>query len=422
MLAYQRTGNIPCEQWRSAGRTTIALTAAMLLAGCSIFGNDEDKELEPSELLDFEQQLDVRRLWSEKVGKGTEFLRVGLSPAGDGNRVYAASYDGNVVAFNPDNGRRLWRVETDVTLSAGPGVGGGRVVVGGYDGDLIALNAEDGTELWRRNIAGETLSKPVVLENDVIVYTIDGRLQVFSAFDGSERWSLDQSLPALTQRGASTPVVVGSWVIAGFDNGRLVASNLSDGVTRWEAIMTPPSGRSDLERLADVDGQLAAVGQDVYASGYNGRIAALAAESGEALWAREISTHTGVAADWNNVYAVVDDGELIALLRRNGTDVWRQDGLLRREPTAPVAFNTAVVVGDFEGYVHFFSNFDGRPVARVRHGNGMISGAPVVMGDKLFVQNEKGSVAAYTVRVPERPNDAAGDDEGDTDAEVSEDN
>ena len=105
----------------------------------------------------------------------------------------------------------------------------GLVVVGGYDGDLIALNAEDGSVLWRRNIAGETLSRPVVLQEAVIVYTIDGRLQVFSAFDGSEQWTLDQSLPALTQRGASTPVVGGSWVIAGFDNGRLVASNLSDG-------------------------------------------------------------------------------------------------------------------------------------------------------------------------------------------------
>jgi hypothetical protein len=65
-----------------------------------------------------------------------------------------------------------------------------------------------------------------------------------------------------------------------------------------------------------------------------------------------------------------------------------------------------VVVGDFEGYVHFLSNFDGSPVARVRLGKGMISGAPVVMGDKLFVQRETGSIAAYTVRVPERPGTA----------------
>jgi outer membrane protein assembly factor BamB len=383
-------------------RVAIVAAAALFITGCSLFGKDKDKELEPSELLDFEQTLDVRRLWSEKIGGGSEFLRIGLSPAGDGNRVYAASYDGNVVALNPDNGRRIWRVETDLMLSSGPGVGEGLVVVAGYDGDLLVLKSADGTEVWRKNIAGESLSRPLVYENNVIVYTIDGRLRVFSAFDGTERWAADQSLPALTQRGASTPVVVGTSVIAGFDNGRLVATTLDDGVTKWEAILTPPSGRSDLDRLADVDGSIAAVGQDVYASGYNGRIAALAAESGDILWERDISTHVGVSADWNNIYAVGDDGEVIALLRRNGTDVWRQDGLLRREPTAPVAFSTAVVVGDFEGYVHFFSNFDGRPVARLRHGKGMISGAPVVMGNKLFVQNESGSVAAYAVRTPER--------------------
>jgi outer membrane protein assembly factor BamB len=62
-----------------------------------------------------------------------------------------------------------------------------------------------------------------------------------------------------------------------------------------------------------------------------------------------------------------------------------------------------VVVGDFDGYVHFFSNFDGRPVARVRVGKGMISGSPVVMGDKLFVQSESGALSAYQVRGQERP-------------------
>lgn len=385
---------------RSFCRTAISAPAAILLAGCGIFGDDADEALEPVELLEFEESLDVRRLWSEKLGDGTEFLRIGLSPAGDGNRIFAASYDGKVSAYDPESGRRAWRTETDVVLSAGPGVGDGLVVVAGYDGDLIALRTEDGSEAWRTNISGESLARPIVRGDAVVIYTIDGRLRVFSAFDGTERWSLEQSLPALTQRGSSTPVIVGSSIISGFDNGRLVATNLADGALEWEAILTPPSGRSDLDRLADVDGTMAAVGQDIYASGYNGRIASLAAESGEILWAREISTHVGLTADWNNIYAVGDGGEIVALLRRNGTDVWRQEGLLRREPTAPVAFSTAVVVGDFEGYVHFFSNFDGRPVARVRVGKSMISGAPVAIGDKLFVQSETGVLAAFTVPVP----------------------
>jgi len=381
----------------------LVLVSTTSLSGCAIFGGDEDEELLPLKLEDFDESLDVRRQWSGKVGKGSEALRIGLSPAGDGNRVYAASYDGNVVAFNPENGRHVWRVETETVLSSGPGVGGGLVVVAGYDGDLVALRAEDGNEVWRINISGESLARPIVGDDEVIVYTIDGRLRVFSAFDGSERWAFEQGLPALTQRGSSSPILVGSTIICGFDNGRLMALDLQNGTPEWEAILAPPSGRSDLERLSDVDGSITSIGQDVYAAGYNGRVASLAAESGQVLWARDVSSPAGVSADWNNIYTVGDEGEVIALLRRNGDDVWRYEGLLRREPTPPVPFSTAVVVGDFEGYVHFLSNFDGRVMARERVGKGMISGVPLVMGDSLFVQSENGDIAAYVVRLPERP-------------------
>ncbi len=383
-------------------RLALVFLAATALAGCGIFG-DDDEELGPTELLDFEETLDVRRVWSAKVGDGTEFLRIALSPAGDGNRVYAASYDGKVTAYDPQDGDRIWRSEVDAVLSAGPGVGDGIVVVAGYDGDLIALSAEDGTVLWRINIAGESLARPLIANNSVVVYTIDGRLHVYSAFDGTQRWSIEKSLPALTLRGSAPPIMVGTTIIAGFDNGRLLAISLDDGTEHWEAILTPPSGRSDLDRLADVDGTMAAVGQDVYATGYHGRVASLAVESGQVLWGREISGLSGLAADWNNVYLVGEQGELVALLRRNGDDVWRQEALIRREPTAPVVFGTAVVVGDFEGYVHFFSNFDGRPVARRRVGKGMISHAPVVIGGRLYVQSESGTLSAFEIRLPQRP-------------------
>lgn len=390
-------------QWLGSRAAAALVLIAFALSACGIFGDDEDEEVQPAELLEFDGTLDVRRAWSQKLGKGSEFLRIGLRPAGDGNRVYAASYDGNINAFDPDTGRRAWRIETDTILSAGPGVGDGYVVVAGYDGDVIALHAEDGAEAWRINIGAETLANPSIRNNVIAIYTIDGRLRTFSAFDGSEIWSLEQTLPALTQRGSSTPIFVGTSVISGFDNGRLVASRLADGTTQWEAILTPPSGRSDLDRLADVDGAIAAVGQDIYASGYNGRTAAIAAESGQVLWDRDISSHAGLAADWNNIYAVGNTGEIIALLRRNGADVWRQDALLYREPTPPVVFSSAVVVGDFEGYAHFFSITDGQPVARVRVGKDMISSAPAVLGDKLFVQSESGELAAFFVRQAERP-------------------
>ena len=171
----------------------------------------------------------------------------------------------------------------------------------------------------------------------------------------------------------------------------------------------PPTGRSDLDRLADIDGDLAVVGQDVYASGYQGRVASFAAESGQILWDRELSSYEGVTADWNNIYSTLDTGEIVALNRRNGAEVWRQNALLRREPTVPVSFRSAVVVGDLEGYVHFFSNVNGEPVARVRAGKEAIIGTPLVVADTLLVQSDDGTVSAWVVKEPKRPKDRAPD-------------
>jgi outer membrane protein assembly factor BamB len=285
-------------------------------------------------------------------------------------------------------------------------------VVASSDGHLICLAADDGREIWRAALAGESIAAPLIRDDSVVVYTIDGRLGARSLFDGRERWTLEQVLPPLTLRGTAPPIIVGTTVVAGFDNGRLIASGLTDGSTRWEVMLSPPTGRSDLERLSDVDGALAAVGQDIYASAYQGRLAALAVESGQILWTREIPTHIGLTADLENLYVISETGELIALQRNNGSELWRLDRLLRRQPTAPVVFMNTVVVGDFEGYVHFFSNADGSPVARVRVGKGMLSGPPAVIGGRLYVQSESGQLAVFEVQPAAEPKAAGRNDTG----------
>ncbi|NIA28000.1 MAG: outer membrane protein assembly factor BamB [Desulfobulbaceae bacterium] len=381
-------------------RVTGLLTSAMVLSACSMFGDDDEKALEPRELSKIVTTVDIKRAWRVKVGGDAEFLRVALQPVGDGNRIYAASIDGNVVALDPATGREHWRTKLDIGLSAGPGVGENLVVVAGSDGYLIALDADTGVERWRVDVTGESLARPAIKDNVVIVLTIDNRLRALSAFDGSERWVFEQSTPLLTMRGSATPAIIGSTVVAGFDNGRLAAVDIASGDVVWEALLAPPSGRSDLERLSDVDGLISVVGQDLYAAGYQGKLAALASESGQVLWVREVSSFEGVSADWINVYTVNEEGELIALSRNNGTEAWRQDALLRREPTLPVPFHTTVAVGDLDGYLHFFSTIDGKPVARLKVDGNAISNDPVVVADRLYVQSDSGSLSAYVVQQP----------------------
>lgn len=378
-----------------------------LLSACGIFG-DKDEELEPKELVNFKQSLKVKRLWGAKVSGNAEFLRVALRPVGDGTRVYAAGYGGVVAAFDAETGRQIWRAKLDTELSAGPGIGEDRVAVVARNGDAILFDASTGAEVWRASVAGESLARPLISGETVVIQTIDNRMQALSIFDGRSLWSLEQSTPSLTMRGSADPVVVSTTVIGGFDNGRLVAADLGSGDVVWESLLSPPTGRSDLDRLSDIDGAIAVVGQDIFAVGYQGRLAAVAAESGQVLWSREVSSYEGVSADWSSVYTINDQGEIIALAKRDGVESWRNDDLLRREPTLPTPYHTTVVVGDLEGYVHFFSNLKGTPVARLKLGSSAISNAPIVVGNRLYVQNDAGMLAAYEV-VDERPKRQAPD-------------
>ena len=393
---------------KKAVRIIGLIAAGSLLASCGLFG-DEEEELEPMELVDIDQVLKVKKIWSSKVGGKSEFLRVALRPASDGSRIYAASYDGNVTAYDPESGSQVWRTELDIELTAGPGVGEGYLVVVAKDGFAVLLNTSTGEEVWRADVAGESLAKPLIKGNSVIIQTIDNRLQALSLFDGDSRWSIVQTSPALTMRGSSSPVIIGNTVIAGFDSGRLVAADVDTGTISWESLLSPPKGRSDLDRLSDIDGAMAVVGQDLYASGYQGRLAAIAAESGQILWNREISSYEGVAADWTSLYTVRDNGEIVALGRQNGNESWRDASLLRREPTLPIPFGTTVVVGDLEGYLHFFNTIDGEAVARARLGSEAITADPLVMANRLYVQSDSGQLAAY-VLVDDRPKRSAADD------------
>ncbi len=403
---------------RACHRAFVLAILLVGLSGCGIFGDKPDPELEPVELTKFEPTLEIRRLWTSSLGKESDFMRVALRPTSDGDRIYAASFDGRVYAIDPESGKAAWRTELKQDLTAGPAIGENSVAVMGADGLLIVLEADTGTERWRADVDGESLAQPLIDDGLVIVQTIDNRLRAVSVFDGSPRWTIQQTTPALTLRGSASPIAAGGNVVAGFDNGRLLAVEAESGDIAWESMISPPSGRSDLERLADIDGQLAVVGQDIYAAGYQGTVASVAAESGQVLWQQEISTYVGVAADWTNLYTTNENGEVIAMARRTGAENWRSDLLLRRWPTLPVPFHTTVVVGDFEGYLHFFSNVEGEIVARTRLGKQAISSAPLVVGDRLFVQSDSGTLAAYAVAEPRqkrrdrrRESETAGDGE-----------
>lgn len=378
-------------------RLLIALGAVATLSACGVFGNKEEDSTPPAELVEFDDTLDVKRRWSASVGGKASELRLGLSPVSDAVRVYAAGYGGEVVALGLEKGQRLWSSDLDMRLTAGPGVGDDRVVVASDEGLIVALSASTGDELWRREIFAEVLARPAVGGERVVIRTADGRLLGLNGATGADEWVIEEEVPSLSLRGTSAPVIAADFVVCGFDNGRLMAVKLLDGDVEWDQIITAPSGRSDLERLVDIDGAVAAVGQDVYATGFQGQMVAIALESGQLLWTREVSSHESPGLDWTQTYVSTANGDLVAMSRSTGVEQWRTDILKYRQLSGPTTFGEAVVVGDFEGYLHWFAAGSGTLIARERVGDTRISGRLHAQGDLLLAQTDDGRVVAYEI-------------------------
>jgi len=372
-------------------RTVALLSVLVALAACN-----KDKTAEPpAELVDIKQSLPVERLWSTSVGGGGEKLRLALGLAAGEDVLFAASRKGEVRALDAATGRTRWESDVEVELAAGPSTGEGLLVVGTSSGTVIALEAADGKERWRAKLSGEVLAAPLVAGGRVIVRTVDGRLRALEAADGKEAWMVEDLVPRLTLRGTSPPVRAGDVVFCGFDTGRVMAVSIPTGDILWQAQVSTPRGRSELERLADIDAAVRVVGDEVYAVGYQGRIAMIARDSGQIWWTRDLSSYRDIGMDQDQLYVATSDGDVVAMRRRDGGTVWQQTGLKRRGLGAPVPHGGAVVVGDFDGYLHWLDRETGRFIARARPGSTRFATTPIVVGDRLFVIDDGGEITAF---------------------------
>lgn len=375
----------------------LALVIPLGLLACS-----KNKKVDvPAELVDLKNPtVRVHHLWGASVGGGGKKLRLGLGLATVDNRLYAAGRDGEVAAFDIKTGRQVWRVKTKLDLTGGTGASADVVAVGSADGVVLALNAADGAQRWRADVKGEVLSAPAVGGSEVVVRTVDGKLRSLDIDTGRELWSTEQQIPRLTLRGAAAPVLHGEFAISGFDNGRVMAVNVTDGATVWDTSVSPPKGRTELERLNDIDAAVKILDRDVFVVGFQGRAAMLALDSGQIWWTREISSYRAADVDDTQMYVSTSGGDLVALTRRTGTEVWRNESLKNRGLSAPAVVGDYVAVADLEGYVHWFDKTTGELAGRGKAGGDRVTNAPLVANGVLYVINDKGEIHALSTSKP----------------------
>ncbi|MEQ8234139.1 MAG: outer membrane protein assembly factor BamB, partial [Gammaproteobacteria bacterium] len=378
-------GSAGCETMSSMGESVTGLWS------------DDASSPDAPAVLDeaFEASIEVEEVWADRIGKGADEYYLKLTPTVIDERLFVADHSGRLAATDLASGDVVWKIhDKNVRYTGGPGGGDGLVLIGTGDGRVIARESESGKLRWVARVSSEVLAAPSAGNGMTIVRTGDGKVYGLDSASGASVWIYDLSVPSLTLRGTSAPVIDDDIVVVGFDNGRIVALDLRSGRQLWDSALAIPSGRSDLERMVDVDSDPVVAGTTVYVASFHGQVGALSIIDGQLLWTREISSYTELALGDGRVYVTDEEGSIWALDRESGTSVWKQDALRYRYVTAPTYFDGYVVAGDYEGYLHWLDADSGDLVYRARIDKTRILAPAIAAGDVLLGYASSGRLVA----------------------------
>ena len=374
----------------------IALSTA-LISGCSVFSAKD--EIEPAKLEDFDQKIELSRVWSAKPASSNNSYWSKLTMAVNEHTLFAADHSGTVVALEVDTGRQQWSIDLDLPISGGLGYGDQKVVLGTIEGQVYTLNAQDGSVLWSSSVSSEVLSTPSVNSDIVVAQSIDNRIYAFDAETGEELWQHDAGAPILSVRGNSSSMILNNMVIAAFDNGKLTAFNSENGSLIWETRLAVPKGRTELERMIDIDGEPILVGDIIYSVSYQGRLGALTRGTGRNLWFQDSSSHHSPAYSDGKLFVTEAKNHSVKAYKAgNGQLLWNNDQLAYRELNGPATFVNTIAVADAEGYLHLLDTETGVFVGRTKVDGSGVSAPLLVVGETLLVQSNNGSVSAFKIQ------------------------
>lgn len=379
-------------------RIILVIISITVFSGCSWFNKDDAYSIKPTELKDIENKIDFDVVAIVTVGSSSEYSYVKLAPHVLDAQVFAASRDGKVVAYDLETGNMLWKMSTDYLFSAGPYAYENLVYVGDSDANVVAFDRQTGQQQWSVILSSEILSKPIVSDDKLIIRTADGSVFALDAKTGMKKWVFDRSMPLLTLRGTSDPIISSGVVYVGLDNGKLVAIDITNGAAIWENQVAIGRGRSEVERIIDIDGTPVLQGERIYVSSYRQKLGSYSIRDGREFWSRDISSYSGLHLDNNAIFISDDSSNIWAVNSDNGASIWKQSDLVGRNTSKPNVYSSYVIIGDFEGYLHIIDKTTGEIIARVELFDSPIRQQPVVYKDFIICQSETGEIAV--VKMP----------------------
>ena len=364
------------------------MAAAMLtlLGGCSIFSSSNAPKPAVLETLGA-SSVAGRVVWSTRVDN----IQFPLSIAARGEQFIVAGGDGVVQSLQAASGAVVWRAEVGAKLSAGVGSDGRFAAVVTKNNELVAIDA--GAVIWRKTLITPVSAAPFVAGERVFVLTVDRQVLAFDALDGRKLWEMKRPGDPLTLAQAGVIGAYKDTLVVG-QGARLTGVDPLKGTVRWEANVANPRGTNEVERLADLVGPLQRQGDSLCARAFQSAVGCVNGDRGVAIWSRNVGGVNGIGADAQYVFGADGSDRLTAWKIANGDTFWAAEQFLNRKLSVPLSFGKSVIVGDFEGYVHFVSRETGKTEMRLPTDGSPVVGAPVALGNTVLVATKNGGLFA----------------------------
>ncbi|WP_425879183.1 outer membrane protein assembly factor BamB [Acinetobacter sp. TWP2-2-3] len=377
-------------------KITCALTVLTLaLAGCAGKTN-KVPEVKPNPLPKLTQAKTLVPVFSTSVASTDAADPLRLRLDADNDVVFAIDPKGEVSAFKGK--QRLWqkKVSKD-NLSSGVEAAEGLVVVGNQKGQLFALDQQTGEQKWTAQLTGALLAPSLIHAGRVISVSNDGTVYAHEIATGAQVWTYNLPNVQFSLRGMAAPVALDARnVLIASSNAYIYALDALSGVPKLQRRVAVSDGRSDIQRLVDIDGEPVVAGQFVVTTSYQGQVTVLDLASQQVVWSEDASSIQRPEVVGNGVFVAQTDGKIKAFEITSGQPLWENDQLLNRKLSNPVMLGTDLVVGDLDGVLHLIDPRTGQITGRSKT-SGEVRSLRVI-DNQLYVSTRKGALSIWQNR------------------------
>ena len=365
------------------------------LAGCST-NKIKVEEVKPNPLPKLVQAKTLVPVFSQSVSSTSKADPLRLRLDADNGVIFAVDPNGEVTAYQGK--QRLWQKKVSkLGLSSGIEAAEGLVVVGNKKGQLFALDQATGEQKWTAQLSGAILSASLIQSGRVITVSNDDTVYAHDLATGQQVWTYNLPNVQFSLRGVATPVALDPrTVLIASSNAYIYALDIISGVPRMQRRVAVSDGRSDIQRLNDLDGDPVVAGQFLVTTSYQGQVTVMDLASQQVVWSEDASSIQRPEVFNNTVYVAQADGKITAYSLTTGEQLWQNDSLLNRQLSNPVILGQDLVVGDLDGVLHLIDPATGQLIGRSKT-SGEVRTLRVIV-NQLYVATRKGALSIWQNR------------------------